>query len=301
MTGAEPRLSRGEGVQRWRTQLLALLDVARLGNQFPDAMKWRALLELLGREGLKGQPVDLEISELTGLPTPKALAKLHSLQLVARDFFKTYRTQPVKDAKAFSMALAALELPPVTDTQVRLVTKARVSRFVITHERLELCAVRFSITVDQHSGGHLVLGKDQLARVSEKFGKLLERACEDSALAAHRVLEQARGLEVIEVLRGQLGPFVSGLLPVPEVMTVELRELRPLVKDASSAVLSVQLERLGKDVAKTSLNDPWLGDEPPVPGKQVARERRLFCTAELEASVKALVAKTGKPVLVRSR
>ena len=26
-------------------------DVARLGSQFPDAVKWRSLLELLGREG----------------------------------------------------------------------------------------------------------------------------------------------------------------------------------------------------------------------------------------------------------
>ena len=199
------------------------------------------------------------------------------------------------------MALAALELPPLSQTQVRLVTKGRVDRFVILHERLALNAVRFSLTVEQRSGGHLVLGRDHLARVSEPFGKLLERACEDSALAAQRVLEAASGLEVLEVLRGQLGPFVSGLLPEPEVMPVDVRELRQVVKSPSSAVLSVQLERLGAGVAKTSLNDPWLGDEPPVKGKQLARERRLFCTPDLEAGLKALVAKTGKPVLVRCR
>lgn len=285
----------------WRAQLLSLLDVARLGSQFPDAAKWRSLLELLGREGPKGRPYEVELSEFTGLPTPKALLKLHKLQLVAREFFATHRAQPVKDAKAFSMALAALELPPVTQTQARLVTKAKVNRFVITHERLELNAVRFSLTVDQRSGGHIVLGKDQLACVSEKFGKLLDRACADSALAAHRVLEEADGLELIEVLCGQLGPFVSGRWPAPEVMPVDVRELRTVVTRPSSAVLSVQLERLGADVAKTSLLDPWLGDEPPVKGKQLARERRLFCTPDLEAELKALVTKTGKPVLVRSR
>ncbi len=284
----------------WRTQLLSLLEVARLGSQFPDATKWRQLLELLGREGPKGQPYEMELSLFSGLPTPKALIKLHKLQLVARDFFKTHRTQPVKDARAFSMALAALELPPASHTQVRLVTKSKVNRFVIIHERLELNAVRFSITVDQHRGGHLVLGKDQHARVSEEFGRLLDRACEDSALAAHRVLEEADGLELVEVLRGQLGPFVSGLLAAPEVMPVDVRELRAVVRGPASAVLSVQLERLGTDVARSSLNDPWLGDEPPVKGKQVARERRLFCTPDLEADLEALVMKTGKPVLVRS-
>ena len=285
----------------WRAQLLTLLDVARLGSQFPDATRWRSLLELLGREGPKGQPYEVELSEFTGLPTPKALLKLHKLQRVAREFFETHRTQPVKDARAFSMALAALELPPVSHTHVRLVTKGKVNRFVITHERLELNAVRFSLTVDQRSGGHIVLGKDQLARVSDSFGKRLDEACGDSALAAHRVLEEASGLELVELLRGQLGPFVSGLLPVPEVMPVDVRELRSVVKSPQSAVLSVQLERLGADVAKTSLLDPWLGDEPPVKGKQVARERRLFCTPDLEPALKALVAKTGKPVLVRSR
>ena len=54
-----------------------------------------------------------------------------------------------------------------------------------------------------------------------------------------------------------------------------------MVKDAKSAVLSVQLERLGADVTRTSLLDPWVGEEPPLEGKQLARERRLFRTPEL--------------------
>ena len=285
----------------WRTQLLGLLDVARLGNQFPGSVKWRALLELLGREGPHGHPLEVERSEWSGLPTPKALAKLHKLQFVAREFFKTVRKQPLKESRAFSMALAALDLPPVSFTHAQLVTRGKASRFVVTHERLESCAVRFTLVVDQRSGGHVVLGKDQLARPSEKFLETLQEACDDSALAAHRVLAGVDGLEVVEVLRGQLGPFVSGLWPAPADHPVDVRALRGVVKNAESAVLSVQLERLGADVAKTSLLDPWLGDEPPVKGVQLARERRLFCTADIEAGLKALVAKTGRPVLVRSR
>src|SRR4051812_38555308 len=135
----------------WRTQLLGLLDVARLGSQFPDAVKWRSLLDLLGREGPRGRPLSVARSEWSGLPTPRALAQLHKLQLVAREFFKTYRAKPLKEARAFSMALAALDLPPVSDTSVRLVTRAGVDRFVVTHERLEHCAVRFTIVVEQRS------------------------------------------------------------------------------------------------------------------------------------------------------
>ena len=39
----------------------------------------------------------------------------------------------------------------------------------------------------------------------------------------------------------------------------------------------------------------------PKKGKQLAQERRLFCTAELEKPRKALVAMTGKAVLMTSR
>jgi hypothetical protein len=282
-------------------QFLGLLDVARLGNQFPDSLKWRGLLELLGREGPKGRPLEVAHSALSGLPTPQALAKLHKLQFVAKEFFKTVRKQPLAESRAFSMALAALELPPISRTHVQLVSKGKVSRFVVTHERLELNAVRFTLVIDQRSGGHVLLGKDQLARPSEKFAELLLRACDDSALAGYRVLSEVGGLEVVEVLRGQLGPFVSGLWPAPDDLPVDVKALRSVVKASASAVLSVQLERLGADVARTSLQDPWVGDEPPAKGMQLARERRLFCTADVEPALKALVAKTGKAVLIRSR
>lgn len=281
----------------WRAQLLSLLEVARLGSQFPDAAKWRSLLELLGRE----RAISVAGSQVSGLPSARSLGKLHRLQFVAREFFKTHQKAPLKEARAFSMALAALELPPLTHTHARLMKKDKVSRFVLTHERLTLNAVRFTFVLEQKSGGHVVMGKDHLAKCSEKFEAKLLEACEGSAMEAHRALEGLSGLEVIEVVRGQLGPFVSGLWPAVEDAPVDVRALRGVVKGAASAVLSVQLERLGADVAKTSLQDPWVGDEPPVKGKQLARERRLFCTPELEGPVKTLVSATGKAVLVRCR
>lgn len=285
----------------WRAQLLALLEVARLGSQFPDAVKWRSLLELLGKQSPKGRALEIARSDVSGLPTVRSLAKLHRLQFVAREFFKAHRKQPLKEARAFSMALAALELPPISHTHVRLMKKDKVSRFVLTHERVELTAIRFTIVLEQRSGGHVVLGKDQLARCSVKFETTLLQACEGSALEANRVLSEVPGVEVVEVLRGQLGPFVSGLWPAPEELPVDVKALRSVVKEPGSAVLSVQLERLGADVARTSLLDPWVGDEPPVKGKHLARERRLFCTPDLEPALKALLSQLGKPVLLRSK
>lgn len=283
----------------WREQLLRLLDVARLGHQFPDALRWRALLDLLGREGPRGTPYVLPFSPVSGLPSMKGLAKLHKLQFVAREFFKTHRQRPKSDARKFSMALAAVELPPVSATKVVLVSRGKVDRFLVTHERLELNAVRFAVVVDQLSGRNVVLGADQLARLSESFERALLRACDGSATEAGRALGEVPGLQVHEVLRGQLGPFVSGLWPAPADLPIDVRALREVV--GQGAVLSVQLERLARDVARPAMNDPWRGDEPPVKGFNLARERRLFCTPELEAPLKALVAKTGKPVLVRSR
>lgn len=277
-----------------RAQFLALLHVARLGQQFPDAARWRSLLELLGRDGPRGKPWAFAWSPVTGLPELKALAKLLKVQDVAREFFKTHRHTPRTDARAFSMALAALELPPVSSMRVSLMTKGRVNRFVIVHERL---GVRFSVVVDQVSGKNVLLGSDQLASLSETFERVLLRACEGTATEAHRVLSEVAGLEVIEIVRGQLGPFVSGAWPAPDDLPVDVRALRSVVGEG--AILSVQLERLARDVAKTTLNDPWMGDEPPVKGLILARERRLFCTPDIEARVKALVA--GKLVLVRSR
>lgn len=275
-----------------------LLDVARLGAQFPDARRWRALVDLLGRDGPRGKPLKVALAPETGLVTPRALKHLHRLQFVAREFFKTHRHRPSKDARAFSMALAALELPPVSETSAKLISTAGQPRFVVHHERLDGCAVRFSLVVTQKKrSGPIALGRDQLARPSDELERAVVKACGGSARAALLGLDGLDGLQVLEVTRGQLGPFVTSAWPVPDDAPGDVRALRSVCTAAGQGVVSVSLERLAADVAADSVRDPWASAEPPLATHRLARERRLFCTPDLVAPLRAVA---GKQVLIRA-
>ncbi|MFZ5444625.1 MAG: hypothetical protein ACOZQL_31820 [Myxococcota bacterium] len=282
----------------WLAHLGRLLDVARLGAQFPDARRWRALVELLGRGGPRGRPLRVSFSPESGLISARSLRHLHRLQFVAREFFATHRQRPSKEARAFSMALAALELPPLRETHARLIHQASgAARFLLTHERLELTSVRFSLVVSQPRRGPISLGKDQLAQLPEPFVAAVSKACAHGAAEAWAALEGVEGLTVHEVTRGELGPLAS-TGPVPASAPQVLRALQALCRAPDDAVLSVVLERLAPDVARDLVRDPWAPPSvPSPPGARLARERRLFCTPGLEPSVRAL----APGVLVRAR
>lgn len=282
----------------WREQLGRLLDVARLGAQFPDARRWRALVELLGREGPRGRPLKVALAPDSGLPSARTLRHLHRLQFVAREFFEKHRHRPSKEARAFSMALAALELPPVIETRARLVHRdGDEARLLVTHERLEQSAVRFALAVKQRRGP-LVVGRDQLVHVPEPLSAALAKACSAGAREAFLALDGLEGLALLEVTRGELGPLVSSAWEVSADARPEVRALRATCSGPGDAVLSVTLERLAADVAQDTVRDPWAVAGAPLPGMRLARERRLFCTPGLEGALRALV---GKQVLVRSR
>ncbi|MFT3711133.1 MAG: hypothetical protein QM817_26185 [Archangium sp.] len=201
----------------------ALLEGARLGAQFPDATKWQALCDVLARGGPRGKPLRILTSAQSGLITPRSLTHLHRLQLVAREFFKTMRAKPSKEARAFSMALAALELPPVSSTRARLVSRASDSvRFQVVHEQLGATAVRLTLTVDQKGRGPISLGRDQLAACSEKFCRTLSLSADSATTAWFGVGDAS--LSVVEVTRGELGPF----LPLATSSDPCARALSPL-------------------------------------------------------------------------
>jgi hypothetical protein len=287
-------------LEPWRVQLLSLLDVARLGAQFPDAARWRGLLELLGRGGPRGRPLAFARSPVTGLPTRRALAGLHRMQHVAREFLTAHRHRPTPRARAFSLALGAIELPPLQATAVRLVARGKPDRFVLSHERLDATATRFTVQLGQRSGRHVLLGRDDLARPGESLERALRVASGGDARDVYLALAELPGLEVTEVVRGELGPFVSSLWPAPKEPPADVRALRAVIdaQPAGAAVLAVSLERLGGGVAAPSHRDPWAAPLPSFGALHGARERRLFCTPPLEAALKA---GPGRSLLVRSR
>lgn len=270
-------------------QLHGLLDVARLGAQFPDATRWRSLIEVLQRGGPRGKPLPVRIEPNSGLVTRRTLFHLHRLQFVAREFFKQHRTRPSKEARAFSMALAAVDLPPLAATSVRLVN---ANRFQIVHEVLALTALRFTFTVETDGRGPIKVGKDQLATPQPPLTRALTSLAAASAPEAWRTLAEVPGLTVREVLRGELGPF----FPLAERTDALGLALAPRCTE-HEAVLSVTLQRVAPDVARPTLRDAWPPVLPTVAGAHCAHERRLFCTPGLTPALRTLA---GKLVLVRS-
>ncbi len=285
-----------------------LFAVARPGALFPDAGRWRDVLSLLSRPGPKGRRLRVAVHERSGLPARAALVRLHRLQVVARAFFAQHRARPARDAKDFSAALAAVELPPVSRVEARLVGRTGgLERFVVVFERVDGrtgCPVRFTAQLEQRRAKHIGLARGDQARPSEAFQRELAFACDASAAAALAALRTLPGLCASEVVRGQVGPVASTLVPTDEA-DADVRALREALRGAAgpAGVLSLSLERAGDTVTADSAGDPWVrADETGEgPGFHVACERRLVCTPQLEPAVRAVVAKTGRPVLVRSR
>lgn len=287
----------------WAQRFTALLAVARPGAQFPDATRWRDLASLVTRPGPKGRPQAVAISTISGLPTRRYLARLLRLQFVAREFFAKHRARPSKEARAFYAALAAVELPPVSETRVSLVARGP-DRFTLVHDRLDLDAVRFTVQLAQAPGRkHVLLDRANLARPSERLLVELDLACRSGdARDAWLALGSLDGLEVLEVTRGQLGPFVGPFAHDEREVAPDVSALRRLVAGTGGAVLSLALERVGSAVRESRNLDPWLADAGPLPrGVHSAKERRLCCSPELEPALKALARELGKPVLVKSR
>ena len=269
----------------------SLLEGARLGAQFPDPARWKALCDVLARGGPRGRPLHVTTSKRSGLISARSLLNLHRLQFGAREFFAKHRAKPSREARAFSMALAAVELPPLAETTARLISRSGdVARLQVVHEQLGHTAVRLTLIVEQRGARGLVaLGKDQLATPSDELKRSLSLAHDTASTAWFSVSSPA--FSVVEVVRGELGPF----LPLPASDDACARALSPVCGD-DGAVLSVTLQRLAADVARSSCKDPWAAALGEPPGLKLAHERRLFVTPGLVTAVKALA---GSKVLVR--
>ena len=284
--------------------LRSLLAVARPGSLFPDAAPLDHWLELLGRPNARGRHVPFTVHAGSGLPARRSLERLTRTQHVARAVLREAGARVDRAARAFSSALAASDLPPLSAITARLVARARgAERFVVVHERFDVktgCPVRYTAQLEQRKARHLSVERGEQARVSERFSRELAIACDDSAEDAWLSLTSMEGLTVSEVVRGQLGPLTTAL--GGEAV------FGPLVAQGGG-VLALLLERAGSSVATDHDGDPWkrldsselAGRRREALGYRVSRERRLVCTPELEASVRRLVAATGRPLVVRSR
>lgn len=290
-----------------------LLAVARPSALFPDAAKLRDWLGLLGRPLPRGARLTFLVHPGSGFPARSTLSRLLRLQFVARDFFTAQRLRPDPTAREFSQALVAASLPPVSHLEARLVSRARgVDRFQLVYDRLDAvsgCPVRFTVWLEQRKGRLLTLKRGDLAAPSTRLVREVAFACEAGAELALTALRALDGLAVSEVVRAQLGPLVTPLLPAPQRAAADARALRSALPGAGPVgALSLALERAGESVTADSAQDPWTpldtseeaAAERGSQGFHVSLERRLVCSPPLEAPLRALVAATNRRVLLRS-
>lgn len=276
--------------------LSRLLEVARAGALFPDArrvMEWVAML----RTPWRGRTTPkLELDAASGFPTARSLQRLLERQRLARGFFAAHRTRPPRSSDQFNVALAAAELwAPGIEAKVMSAEKAN-SRLLVVHDRFDAggCLVRFSVQLQQRGAKHVKVQQGTACTCTSPFGNAVELACGGDATEAALKLSGLEGIEVHEVVRGELGPCV----------TAQAGAFEPLKPRGEDGVLSLVLERVGADVTAEHCADAWLPADPHAEkraarGWKRARERKLICTPSYEAALKPLGA--GSRMLIRSR
>jgi len=186
--------------------LAQLLDVARLSAFFPDprrVLEWVALLE---------QSPKVELHPVSALPTKRLLMRLLQRQQLARAFFAAHRARPRRATDQFNVSLAAAELW-VPRTEARVMTAERAaSRLLVVHDRFDAktgALLRFSVQVQQRGAKHVRVERGANCTCSGPFIEAVEQACDADATAAALRLDALEALQVVEVVRGELGPLFT--------------------------------------------------------------------------------------------
>lgn len=287
----------------------SLLAAARPGSQFYDPPQLRHLLWGASHPWPRAPHARVEVVAATGWPSVRSLEQLALLRSTAVDYFEAHRARPSADAKSFLTALAASPLPRQSATVARLVSRSKGGRrFQVVHERyagqLGL-PVRFTFHLTDEKARYLEVRRDGEVSIARALHRALELSCEGGAEEALWGLAALEGAEVAEVVMGQLGPLEApGLFSAPTAPLQRWLAEQP----PGAAVLHAVIERAAADVAQDGCRDPFAapagGEEAQrrraALGYRVFRERRLACTAGLQAALEAHLAGLGQRLVVRA-
>ena len=299
----------GEAAVGWASMLSGLIRVARPGALYPDAARVLALLEFCTRVAPKKTQAEVTVSGLSGLPAAAVLERLTAMQEVAAQYLRDHGARPSRASSGWSTTLAAAPLPPLVSSQARLVSKGRgPGRFLVTSDRwvgAAGCPARYTFHLSDATGRYLGVDKAEQAVVKEPLRRALEVACREDAEQAYLQLGAIDGVQVGEVVMGQLGPFEAPKrVASPRAPLKAFLDAQPV-----TGVLHLVLERAGSDVAADVSLDPFapldLGPDAlrrrATLGFHVSRERRLCCPAELHAPLQAHLRALGASLVVRCR
>ena len=260
-------------------------------------------MDFCTRVAPKKTQAEVAVSKLSGLPATQVLEKLSAMREVAVAYLRQHGAKPSRAAQGWSTPLAAAELPPLMSTEARLVSKGRgPGRYSVVHERWEGssgCPTRFTFHLSDASGRYLSVDKSDQAQVKPLLRIALEVACRENAEQAFLQVGALDGVQVGDVVMGQLGPFEA-----PQWIPGDQQPLRSF-----DGVLHLVLERAASDVAADMSLDPFVPLEVgpdalkrrAALGFHVSRERRLCCSQAQQRPLQAHLKKLGASLVVRSK
>ena len=227
--------------------LQAGLQALRLNRYYPP---WRAVAEHLNGIAILPPGEGLQLCP-TGWPHPDAWLRVRIDQRLAPELLERLRgLEGAGDAPATAKAEYLRAIQAVTPLargglSVALIERcAERARFEVIIDRVELSLpslVRWTIRLSESEGERLE--SDILtARVTDRFTRRLQALTTQAALSAVVLLE-ADGVQVEELVRGEIGPnrMVDG-----------------------QPWLSAALSRISRSLPQTSLDDP-LQEEMAIP------------------------------------
>jgi hypothetical protein len=283
----------GDAATDYLTRVRSLLTAARAGAHYPDA---RALLASLSFVGPTTRLPFVEVDERSGLPSPRQLRRVFALHQLAREFFREKRVRRSGRQSHDWLELADAEVARIDGVEAKLVSRQGAGRYLLVADGIDRRTgawVRHSAWVSRRSGRHLDVDRGNQARASVELAavmRMLEGASAEQALVTIAALE---GLDVDEVVRGQLGPLQTRGAPGPQLIS-------EVVKDGG-AVLHLALERAGTSVEKDRIADPWHRREAEPGEHHVACERRLVCTPDLDGALRESLRRERIAMVVRCR
>ncbi len=262
-----------------------LLEASRMPQLFPDA---RAASRLLGEMGRQGGAVN--VSTFSGWPLLEECTRVRGYPKAAREELERSR-RFAPERKAELERLAALQLPPVTETRVLLVEEGkRAHRFQVWRDAYDLewdLFVRMGVHLSATDARHLKLARTGVASLVPAFERMVERLLGYGCRGVWRRLSKLEGLRLEEVSVSALGPLqLHG--------TGEMAVLKPLFEGClDAAILHAPLERASVELKGHRNDDPLVAPRDEVFEVGTYRERRWAATADIAKPLSQWLASRG--------
>lgn len=316
----------GEALTRYLSLLDALIEAARLNHFYPDSRRVRnvygalhptVLHPALRLDARSGLPAEAEVSRVF---TDAHLAARGDAVNVAQGGHDSAAARRVLARHAYHEHLR--QHPPGEPTHLSLKLRrfdeeTRMAWFTVVFDRFDLAEAVFTRYTIQLAQVCDSWKRQQVERVGDdlsytrNFRNAISRFTSHEAEFAFLLLSDLPGVEVLDVVRGRIGPLYHRGVEMPPDFAA--------IVGAHDAVLHVPLDRAGVEVARDGCGDPLaqlyrdflrsqVGDENAAPvaaraqqlGYHVWKERKLCCTPEVATPLARVIEARGGRCVIRA-